>query len=82
MKIAIAFLLLTAASFGQASPSFEVVSVKPSGPNSRGNYYSFNHDGANVENGTLSGLIETGCWTPRRFHDPRSRVPAGCRAQH
>ena len=58
MKIAFSFVLLTAAAFGQGSPSFEVVSVKPSDPNSSGNYYSFKHDGASVENGTLSGLIE------------------------
>jgi uncharacterized protein (TIGR03435 family) len=58
MKIAISFLLLTAAAFGQASPSFEVVSVKLSDPNARGNYYSFNHAGVSVENGTLSGIIE------------------------
>jgi len=58
VKIAISFLLLTASAFGQASPSFEVVSVKPNDPNSRGNYYSFNHAGVSVENGTLSGLIE------------------------
>jgi hypothetical protein len=55
MKIAIPFLLLTVAAFGRASPSFEVASVKQSGPNSRGNYYSLNHAGVSVENGTLNG---------------------------
>jgi uncharacterized protein (TIGR03435 family) len=58
MKIAISFLLLTAPAFAQASPSFEVVSVKPSSPDSRYTYYTFNHAGASVDNGTLSGMIE------------------------
>ena len=58
MKVAILVLLITGAVFGQTSPSFEVASVKPSGPNSRGNTYSFNHAGVSIENGTLKGLIE------------------------
>lgn len=55
-----ALVVVSVTAFGQAPLTFEVASVRPSDPNSRGSTFTFNGGtGLTVKNGTLKGMIET-----------------------